>query len=483
MRKGLGLLHNRLGLGHFLILSFVLLLFVPHSAIAQTPQPAQILVGPNEAYKDIMSAVGVALPNQTIVLQKGVYKERVLINKPLHIVGQEGAIIDAGGIGTVILVDHTKNVIISNLTLRNSGGGGTEPQAGVKVVASNHVTVKDTIMSEIEHGVYLETSTQCTIDRCQISGKVKELPQDRGDGIALWNSNENTVTNNHVWNVRDGALFFFSHSNKVTYNKFDHLRYGLHYMYSDENTFDHNVFSDDVAGVTPMYSKHITFTNNVFAHMPGEAAYGILLKDMDNCIIKDNLILESNVGIQLDHSDNNLIEGNLILNCGEGLVIMGNTTGNTFTRNSVRNNVVDIVADYGALPNIWSSKGVGNYWSSYIGYDFMGSGIGATPYESVNYLAQALHEQPILQLFAESPGLQAIGKSLQLFPIWDFPSIKDPYPLMRPPLISDDWNPWLESSQTGLNRLYFALLSILCTCLGLAILYKSRKRRWRKCCK
>lgn len=468
-----------LGLGQLLLMALVLIFYAPHSVLAQTSQQVQIVVGPQETYKDIASAVRAAQPDQTIILQKGIYHERVLINKPLHLTGQDGSILDGGGMENVILVDHTQNVVISNLTLRNSAGGGIQPFAGVKVVSSEHVTVQDVIMNEVEYGVYLDSSTQCTIDHCQISGKVEEMPEDRGDGIGLWNSNNNLMTNNHVRDVRDGALFSFSHSNQVAYNQFDHLRYGLHYMYSDENTFDHNSFTDCVAGATPMYSKYITFSNNVFAHMPGELAYAILLKDMDNCVVKDNLILESNVGIQLDHSNNNQIQGNLILNCGEGLVILGNTTGNTFTGNSVRNNVVDVVSDYGALPNTWSSQGIGNYWSSYVGYDFVGTGIGAIPYQSVNYLAQALYEQPILQLFADSPGLQAIGRSLQLFPLWDFPSIEDPYPILRPPAIPAKWNPWLESAQPGLNRLYFAVLSILSTLLGLAILYKSRQRRWK----
>ena len=63
MRKGLGLMHNRFGLGHLVIMTFVLLLLMPHSALAQISQPPQILVGPNETYKDIKSAIKVAQPD------------------------------------------------------------------------------------------------------------------------------------------------------------------------------------------------------------------------------------------------------------------------------------------------------------------------------------------------------------------------------------------------------------------------------------
>lgn len=226
-----------------------------------------------------------------------------------------------------------------------------------------------------------------------------------------------------------------------------------------------------------MYSKYLVFTHNVFAHMPGERAYGILLKDCDHSTVTNNLILESNVGFQLDHANQNLIEGNLIINCGVAFQILGNSTANVLAGNSVRDNIVQVVTDYGALPNTWAVHGQGNYWSDYVGYDFSGQGIGERPYESINYLAQAIFNQPKLQLFAESPGLQAVGRGLQLFPLWNFPSITDPKPLMRPPGLAAEWSSWLENPIPLSETITFDLLVITISVLGIWLVWKTRRRR------
>ncbi|MDQ7097055.1 nitrous oxide reductase family maturation protein NosD [Desulfosporosinus sp. PR] len=460
-------------LGVFTLLS----LGLGKPALAQGAASTQLTVGPQGEYSDIKSAVAAAQPGQTINVEPGVYRERLSINKPLTLRGQAGAILDGGGQETIILITGTQDVTVSGLSLRNSGGPATIPYAGVKVVQSKNVTVDQVKMSDIEHGVYLEQSSHCRVTNNEISGKVNLLPEDRGDAIGLWKSDHNVFSNNHAWNVRDGIKFEFSTFNQVSSNQFDHLRYGLHYMYSNDNTFDHNLFEDDVAGATPMYSKRIQFTDNIFVHMPGERGYAILLQDSDNCVLKNNLIMQSNVGLHFDHSNNNVVEGNTILSCGVAIRVLGTSTENTFAGNKVEDNVVQVSSDYQALPNIWSLQGRGNYWSDYKGYDFTGAGIGALPYNSLNYLAKAVYEQPLLELFADSPGIQALSQGLQMFPLWQLPGIRDQYPLLHPAAPPEEWRPYLSSASAGGNPVWLAALSVAALLAAGAILRKGWRRR------
>lgn len=446
-------------------------------SIAQGADSAKLIVGVHGQYRDINSALTAAQPGQTIVVEPGIYQERLTINKPLTLLGQQGAVIDGGGQGNIILIDQTQGVTVSGLTLRNSGGPAVIPYAGVKVVESQNITVDHLQMSEIEHGVYLEKSRYCLVDANQISGKTSLSSEDRGDGIGLWRSEHNLFANNHVWNVRDGIKFDFSSFNEVRGNKFDHLRYGIHYMYSNDNTFDHNLFENNVAGATPMFSKRIQFTNNIFAHMPGERAYAIFLQDSDDCVIKDNLIMQSNVGLYFDHSSNNVVEGNMVISCGVALRVSGTSTENKFTGNTLENNVIQVGLDHLGLPNTWSVKGQGNYWGDYKGYDFTGSGIGALPYNSVNYLAKAIYKQPILQLFSDSPGILALGQGLQMFPLWQSPSIQDKHPLMHSPAVPAEWQPYLSSASSQGNPRLFAALSGTSILAAWAILSNGWRRR------
>ncbi|MGC7870900.1 nitrous oxide reductase family maturation protein NosD [Desulfosporosinus sp. SYSU MS00001] len=457
----------------FVLLGSLLLFPVPAKAL----NGHEITVGPTGMFHDINSAIVHASPGDTIKLQKGVYQERLTINKPLNLIGEEGVVIDGGGQENIILVDNSQNVAISRLSLRNSGGSAVTPYAGIKLVNSKAVNISRITMSSVEYGVYLDTSNHCKLDNIVVTGKKELMPEDRGDGLGFWNSSYNQVANSHISYVRDGALFVFSPFNQVVSNRFDFLRYGLHYMYSNNNTFNRNIFSDSVAGATPMYSKNMVFTHNIFAHMPGERAYGILLKDCEQSTFTDNLILESNVGVQFDHAIGNEIKNNLIINCGVGFQVLGNSTANLFTGNSLRDNIVQVATDYGALPNTWTEDGKGNYWSDYVGYDFLDRGIGERPYASINYLAQAIFNQPVLQLFADSPGLQAVARGLQLFPLWNFPSITDENPLMHPPAIEAEWSPWLKNPISFPEILIFDLITITVLALGIWLIWMSRRRR------
>jgi len=121
-----------------------------------------------------------------------------------------------------------------------------------------------------------------------------------------------------------------------------------------------------------------------------------------------------------------------------------------------------------------------NYWSDYKGYDFMGSGIGALPYNSLNYLSKAVYEQPLLELFADSPGIQAFSQGLQMFPLWQLPSIQDQHPLMHPTAVPAEWRPYLSSSASKGSPILFATLSLASILVALAILRNGWRRREKR---
>jgi hypothetical protein len=80
---------------------------------------------PFEAHGSIASAIDVAKPGDRIVVRPGIYNEGLLIDKPLEIIGQDGqgpVIIRALGKDAVLFQSNLGR--ISNLTLRQIGGGG-----------------------------------------------------------------------------------------------------------------------------------------------------------------------------------------------------------------------------------------------------------------------------------------------------------------------------------------------------------------------
>lgn len=95
------------------LLLFFLFIFLSGSLLAKT-----IIVKPNESIKE---AILQASDYDTILVKVGVYNENLIsIEKPLTIIGEEGAIVDSQE-GDEIFIVQSDSVTIQNMTLKNIG--------------------------------------------------------------------------------------------------------------------------------------------------------------------------------------------------------------------------------------------------------------------------------------------------------------------------------------------------------------------------
>jgi nitrous oxidase accessory protein len=98
----------------------------------QTVNAAVVIVGPQN-YLTIQAAINAAAHGDTIFINPGIYKENLVINKTLTLIGANSTttIIDGAAVGTVVFVT-VNDVTISNLTITNGktqqafGSGGIE---------------------------------------------------------------------------------------------------------------------------------------------------------------------------------------------------------------------------------------------------------------------------------------------------------------------------------------------------------------------
>src|SRR5262249_6143715 len=114
-----------------------------HAQDTSDSDPANILVDddkaqcPNAGFASIQAAVNAANPGDTIRMCAGTYKEQVTINKPLHIRGDNGAIVKPSGVSVsvtnasgdtvaaIIFVNGADGVNIRNLIVDGSDNGIT----------------------------------------------------------------------------------------------------------------------------------------------------------------------------------------------------------------------------------------------------------------------------------------------------------------------------------------------------------------------
>jgi len=300
-------------------------------------------------YMTIQQAINApaTLNDHVIVVDAGVYREHVTINKAVSLVGEnvETAIIDGFGIGSVVNI-KADDVSIENFTIRNSGS--SSGNSGI-LTSSSFSTIRDNIVINNYIGISLNTSNSNIIQGNYIS--------NANTGIRLQNSDKNVLEDNNVTEQYSNCLnLLHSDNNEIRNNIFDslHMAYGVR-LYSSNNNI--------VSGNT------ITMNN-----------YGIWLLYSANNELAGNIIRQSYSGIFLDSSSENVIGGNAVEDNTIGISVSYSSTNRIYYNNFVDNQYQTHIYPLSCV-NIWnfSYPTGGNYWDNYVGVDLYSG-----PYQDIS---------------------------------------------------------------------------------------------------
>jgi len=396
-----------------------------------------VAVAGGSAYLPLQPLIDAVEEDGTLSPPAGTYAGPVVINKAITLDGRGEVTIDAGGKGTVILLD-TDGATLKGLRLVNSGNSHNDIDAGVQV-RGNFNVIKDNVIAECLFGVDLQQSEHNRVHGNRISSKPVELGV-RGDAIRLWYSFDNEITDNIVRGSRD-IVVWYSRDNLIARNDARGGRYSLHFMYSQTNRVEGNRFEDNAVGIFLMYSDGVEVLNNEILRANGPTGMGIGFKETSDVRVEGNRILYNAVGLYIDVSPyqpgtTNLFRDNLIAYNGVGVQWHNDWHGNEFTGNRFRGNLTQ-VAVYGANTakrNLWQ----GNYWDDFEGFDRDGDGVGDTPYELYGYADRLWQDVPNAQFFKGSPLLEVV----------DF--LERLAPFSSPHLVLRDERPLMEAGQIEL---------------------------------
>lgn len=67
-------------------------------------------------------------------------------------------------------------------------------------------------------------------------------------------------------------------------------------MFSDSCTYIKNVFEKNGAGVAVMYTRFVKMRENKFINNWGPASFGILLKELNDCLIEKIIFIKIQTG-------------------------------------------------------------------------------------------------------------------------------------------------------------------------------------------
>lgn len=362
-----------------------------------------------------------------VKIKSGTYSvNNIQITKPIIIIGENYPVINGNKKDEVFTVS-ANDVTIKGLTIQNAGISYLKENAAIRINESHNCVIEDNILKENYFGIYLSKSYNCVISNNKIEASNK-TETSSGNGIHLWYSKGITIIGNKIKGHRDGIYFeFVMHSLiKDNFSK-ENLRYGLHFMFSDSCSYIKNTFENNGAGVAVMYTKNVTMKENKFISNWGAASFGVLLKDLTDCLIEENYFEKNTNGLYLEGCSRiTVIKNNFIRN-GWAIKLMANSMNNYFLQNNFITNSFDIMTNSKNSFNDFS----GNYWSRYNGYDLDKDGFGDVPFRPVKMFSVLVERQQASMILMNSLFIELLNITENVIPSLTPVNLVDPNPRMK----------------------------------------------------
>lgn len=364
----------------------------------------------------------------TILVRKGKYFVTDLeVRKSIVLLGEKGAVLDGAMKGEILRI-QCDSVIISSITLQNSGRSSIYDWAALKVIQSKGVVVENVTVYNAFFGIYFQNAAGCKAKNNTLQTKPLN-EQENGNGIHCWKCDQMIIEGNQIQGHRDGIYFEFV-SNSVIWRNIStgNIRYGLHFMFSNSDSYCSNWFSENGAGVAVMFSKKVKMFGNHFVHNWGDASYGLLLKEISDSYIEGNYFTKNTVGILLEGASRMKVLRNSFDGNGWAMRIQASSMDVEVRSNDFFCNTFEIVSNGELSMNVLD----GNFWDAYEGYDLNKDKIGDVPYRPISIFSMIAEKQPPVMLFFHSMIADLIDRSERVLPSLVPETILDRSPSMKP---------------------------------------------------
>ena len=400
----------------------ILLLFVMSNALAN-----KIIVGKDKAISTLREGIKTAKDGDTILLNKGIYKEgNIIINKAIYLIGIDGPVLD-GENKNEILTLTGKNIVIKGIHFVNAGYSSMNDYAALKIIDATNILIENNSIINASFAIHLANTINSVIRNNTIKGNDKSEHLS-GNGIHLWKCSNMRVENNSIQGHRDGIYFEFVTQSTIQNNLSEkNIRYGLHFMFSNNDNYFNNTFRNNGAGVAVMYSHKVKMEGNKFEMNWGPSSYGILLKDITDSYIQHNTFFKNSVGIHMEGSSRIDVAKNIFKENGWALKVQASCDDNNFFQNNFFGNSFDVATNGSLVLN----KFYNNYWDKYEGYDLNKDGIGDVPYHPVSMYSMIVEQNPNSLILLRSFMVSLLDKAEKAIPSLASENLVDDKPMIK----------------------------------------------------
>jgi nitrous oxidase accessory protein len=198
-------------------------------------------------------------------------------------------------------------------------------------------------------------------------------------------------------------------------------------MFSNDDAYICNIFENNGAGVAVMFSHGVTMFNNYFKENWGDAAYGILLKEISDSYIEKNHFEKNTMAIYAEGASRILIQKNVFKSNGWALKIQASCMDIKLEKNNFIGNTFDVGTNGSLVLNTFNN----NYWDKYEGYDLNKDNLGDVPYRPVSMYSMIVEQNPPAMILFHSFITSLMDKSEKVIPSLTPENLKDEHPLMK----------------------------------------------------
>jgi len=396
------------------------------AACAVGARAAERTVAPGQPIQPLLDA---AQPGDVIRLAPGRHAGPLVIDRPLALVGDAGAVLTGPGSGSVVTVS-APGVCIEGLEITGSGLEVPDMDSAIllRQTAERAVVRRNRLLDNL-FGVYIHGAAGAIVEDDVIAGRRDLRQSEAGNGVSIWNAPGAQVLRNAISHGRDGIFVKISRRNVFAGNTFTDLRFAIHYMYTNDSRIVGNRSRGNHVAWALMYSERIEVRDNV---SDDDRDHGLLLNSTNDSQVTGNVVRRGREKCVFVYGANrNLLKDNWFEGCPIGIHFTAGAEGNTMTGNAFVANR-EQVKYVGTRYLDWSQGGRGNYWSDNPAYDLDGDGIADRPYRPNDVMDQILWTLPAAKALINSPAVQVVRWAQARFPALHPGGVIDSAPLMRP---------------------------------------------------
>ena len=400
----------------------VLFLFLYFGASAKT-----IYIGAKRAIKNPQAGINAAVDGDTVLVDPGHYREKNLTIRKRIVFRGVGYPIFDGENKYEILSVYASGVTVDGFRIVHSGISSLDDLSGIKVYNCDNVIIKNNILEDTFFGIYIQNGSNCSIINNKLTATSLE-EQQSGNGIHCWKSESLRIVGNQISGHRDGIYFEFVKNSLIMKNSaIKNMRYGLHFMFSNDDIYSGNTFRNNGSGVSVMYSNRIKMYRNHFEENWGDAAYGILLKEISDGVMEGNYFTRNTSAIYMEGANRIYMTKNTFKDNGWALKIQASCMDVVLERNNFIGNTFDVGTNGSLVLNTFKN----NYWDKYEGYDLNKDKVGDIPFRPVSMFSMIVEKFPAAMILFRTFITTLLDKTEKILPSLTPENLRDNEPLMN----------------------------------------------------